>query len=243
MPITTTVAELAAAARVGGTAEELAEVSRILAQATTLISSTLGAGYAAMPNDLANMALIQLGRYMYDMPTASRGVGFASILRFSGASLIIAPFRVHGAGLSGGDMVAAANDGMGTPGNPVIDVTIIAGELVVTFADGTTTREDLPEDDTMPDTLMTVGNFAVTDVAADIAAAFTNGSRYRAQATESGSGPVLYAFAAAAPTDRQDYFVLEGFGTFDFVGGVSCWVVTNGAIPGETTNLAIALVT
>ena len=131
---------------------------------------------------------------------------------------------------------------MPSVGNPVTSVTVESGQLVVVYADGTTTREDLPEVDTMPDTLTTVGNFAVTDVAQDIAAAFGSG-RFRAQSTESGRAPVLYAYAAAAPTDPQDYFVLEGFATFDFVGGVSCWVVTNVADPGTSTNLAIATVT
>ena len=113
---------------------------------------------------------------MYDMPTASRGVGFAShasvqrgIVDFCRRT----EFTARGCPAAIWWLLLTMD--MGTPGNPVIDVTIIAGELVVTFADGTTTREELPEDDTMPDTLTTVGSFTVTDVAADIAATFTNG--------------------------------------------------------------------
>ena len=50
-----------------------------------------------------------------------------------------------GLGLVGKDAVDAANaDGMGSVGNPVTSITIENGQLVVVYADGATTREDLP---------------------------------------------------------------------------------------------------
>ena len=83
--------------------------------------------------------------YYYDKPTVSGGVALANAWKFSGATRVLFPYRVIGAGLVGGAAIAEARaSGMGTSGNPVVDVDVVSGELVITFADGTTETLDLP---------------------------------------------------------------------------------------------------
>ena len=53
------------------------------------------------------------------------------------------PYRVHRAG-STNDAIAEAQAAVGSVDNPVTDVQIVAGQLVVSFADGTTESHDLP---------------------------------------------------------------------------------------------------
>ena len=53
------------------------------------------------------------------------------------------PYRIHRAG-STQDAIGIAQGAVGTPGNPVIGVTVSGFEIVVTFADGTTDTQTLP---------------------------------------------------------------------------------------------------
>ena len=246
MPVTLTLAEFAADVRAGDGATDPPEplggvLRRYLDTAKAVMTVYVPDD---VPTAALNTAASRFAGYLYDSPQAAAGMRFSRVMEHSGAADVLRLFRPMDLYFDTPDTAIAVDIVvMPTPGNPVTSVTIENGQLVVVYEDGTTTREDLPEVDTMPETLMNIGNFDVASTPSDIAAAFTNGSRFRAQSTEPARAPILYAYAAAAPTDLQDYFVLEGLGTFNFVGGVSCWVVTDGAIPGEIANLAIATVT
>ena len=147
MAVTITVAELAEANRIGSTTRETSEVSRLRDYAIATISQHLGTTYDDTPEVVVNLAAAQLVGYLYDKPTVSGGVVLANAFKFSGAGQALFPYRIHHVGLVGGDLVRAAQASVGTEGNPVTDVTIIAGELVVTFADGSTETHTLPAGD------------------------------------------------------------------------------------------------
>ena len=140
MAINLTVAALASAVRAGNTTEESAELTRLLTYAKTEISRYLGRAYATAPQSVVNEAAIRLVAYLYDMPNASRGAAFANALRNSGAGRMLLGYRVHRAGTTA-EAVDAAQAVMGTTDNPVVGVTIEAGDLVVRFADGTAHRQ------------------------------------------------------------------------------------------------------
>ena len=136
MAITLTQGELSAAIRLGDSAEEVAEATRLLAYVTAAISQHLGDAFDGAPDAVVNEAAIRLAGYMFDQPNAGRGLSYANAGRNSGAWAILLPFRVHRAG-STGDAVAAAQEAIGSTGNPVVGVTLTADELIVSFADGT----------------------------------------------------------------------------------------------------------
>ena len=143
MALTLTQAELSAAIRLGNSTEEIAEATRLLAFTTEAISRHLGAAYASAPAVIVNEAAIRLAAYLFDSPNAGRGLSFANAGRNSGAWQILLPYRVHRAG-STGEVVAAAQEAVGTPGNQVTGVVVDSGYLVVTLADGSITRQALP---------------------------------------------------------------------------------------------------
>ena len=143
MAVTLSQAELSAAIRLGDSAEETAESTRLLAYVTAAISTHLADAYEDAPEAVVNEAGIRLAGYLFDQPNAGRGLSFANAGRNSGAWAILLPFRVHRAG-STGEAVAAAQVAVGSPGNPVTNVAISGGNLVVTFDDGTTRDETLP---------------------------------------------------------------------------------------------------
>ena len=136
MAISLTQAQLSSAIRLGDSAEEVAESTRLLAFATEAISRHLGDAYDGAPETIVNEAAIRLAGYFYDQPNAGRGLSFANAGRNSGAWAILLPFRVHRAGTTG-DAVAAAQEAVGLTGNPVVDVALTTDELIVSFADGT----------------------------------------------------------------------------------------------------------
>ena len=141
MAVTLTVAELAGALRLGDSTEETTEVTRLLAYATEAVNR-----YAPGATDApANEATIRLAAYLFDQPNAGRGVGFANALRNSGAAAMLLPYKVVRAG-STAEAVAAAQQALGTAGNPVTNVTtdIAGATLTVHFADGTSRTENLP---------------------------------------------------------------------------------------------------
>ena len=144
MAVTLTQAELSAAIRLGDSTEEVAEATRLLAFTTEAISRHLGAAYETAPEVIVNEAAIRLAGYLFDQPNAGRGLSFANAGRNSGAWAILLPFRVHRAG-STGEAVAAAQEAVGTTGNPVTGLAItVSGKLEVIFADGATVELDLP---------------------------------------------------------------------------------------------------
>ena len=92
--MTLTVAELSAALRLGDTAEETAEATRLLAYATEAVTKHAPNAPAVVLNEAA----IRLAGYLFDMPNAGRGAGYADALRNSGAAAQLLPYRVHRAG-------------------------------------------------------------------------------------------------------------------------------------------------
>ena len=145
MALTLTQVELSAAIRLGDSAEEVAEATRLLAYVTEAIARHLGDAYEDAPEAVVNEAAIRLAAYLFDQPHAGRGLSFANAGRNSGAWAILLPHRIHRAG-SAGDAVAAAQQAVGTTGNPVTDVAVDAGAgtITVSFSDGTTRTDALP---------------------------------------------------------------------------------------------------
>ena len=94
MAVTLTQAELAAALRLGDTTEETAEVTRLLAYVTEAINK-----YApGAPDATASEGAVRLAAYLFDQPSAGRGVAFANAMRNSGAASMLLPYRSHRAG-------------------------------------------------------------------------------------------------------------------------------------------------
>ena len=138
MAVTITAEELRAALRLNDTAEETAEVTRLLAYSTEAVTQ-----HAPDASDTAmNEAVRRLGGYLFDMPEAARGDAYANAMRNSGAARMLLPYRVHRLGLT--DAVEAAQAAVGTTDNPVTGLAIQGGQLVVTFEDGSTEELDLP---------------------------------------------------------------------------------------------------
>ena len=145
MAVTITQAELSAALRLGTSTEEIAEATRLLTYATEAV--TQHAEHA--PDAVQNEATIRLAGYLFDQPFAGRGDSYSNALRNSGAARMLLPYRIHRAG-STAEAVADAQAAVGSVDNPVIDVSIVSGELVVTFADGTAETDVLPDSGGLP---------------------------------------------------------------------------------------------
>ena len=138
MAVTLTLDELSAAMRLGDSAEETAEATRLLAYATEAVEH-----WAPLaPFVVQNEAVIRLAAQMFDQPTATRGQ-YANALRNSGAARILLPYRIHRAG-STEDAIAVARSAIGTADNPVVDVTVVGDDIVVSFLDGSTEIHALP---------------------------------------------------------------------------------------------------
>ena len=138
MAVTLDVAGLIAALRLSDSPEELAEATRILAYAAEAVVQ-----HAPNAVDSAhNEAAVRLSAFLFDQPTASRGDSYANAMRQSGAARMLLPYRIHRAGYS--EAVADTQSAVGTAQNPVTGLSIVSGQLVVTFADGTTDMLDLP---------------------------------------------------------------------------------------------------
>ena len=134
-----TADEFRAALRVGDSPEEQAETTRIYAYAVEAVEK-----YAASaPEVTKSEAIVRLGSYLFDQPTSARGDAYAAAGRNSGAWSILAPYRIRRAGTIG-EAVQAARES-GTKTNPVVDVKISGGQLVVSYADETSQAYDLPD--------------------------------------------------------------------------------------------------
>ena len=188
MAIDITVDALKAAVRVGGTAVEETEITRIRDYAIAEISQYVGTAYTTIDPIILNEAAIRLVGYLYDQPSIARGSAFANALRNSGAGRMLFRFRVHRAGLATADEAIAA--GIGTTGNPVVDVDISAGELVITFADGTTETHTLPA----------AGTFGIDQTARDSAAT----AQTTADTSQTAANTAQTA-AEAAQTEIDDH--------------------------------------
>ena len=94
MAVTLTVAALRSALRLGDSAEETAEATRLLAFASAAVTKQA----PGAPDVVHNEAAIRLAAYLYDQPNAGRGATYADALRNSGAAAILLPYRIHRAG-------------------------------------------------------------------------------------------------------------------------------------------------
>lgn len=94
MAVTLTVEQLAAAMRLGSTAEETAEATRLLAYSTEAVTKHA----PDAPDVVHNEAVVRLAGYLYDQPTASPRTNYANALRNSGASSMLFPYRKQRAG-------------------------------------------------------------------------------------------------------------------------------------------------
>ena len=103
MAVSITVAALASAIRVGDSAEEVAQVTRLLEYAETAIVRHLGDEYAVTPEAIVDEVVVRIVGYLYDQPTASRGAAFANAIRNSGAGRMLLPYVIHRAGPVGGE--------------------------------------------------------------------------------------------------------------------------------------------
>ena len=82
MAVTMIVAELAAALRLGNTAEETAEATRLLGYATEAVSRHLGDVYADVPAAVVNEAAVRLSRLFVRLsPFARSRDGYANALQ------------------------------------------------------------------------------------------------------------------------------------------------------------------
>ena len=130
MAVTFSVVDLAAALRLSDTPEETAEATRLLQYCSEAIAQ-----YAPTASDIAmTEAARRLAGYLYDQPEAGRGIAYANAMRSSGAARMLLPWRVHRLGTA--DAVQAAQQAVGTVGNPVVDVSYSGDLLTVTYADG-----------------------------------------------------------------------------------------------------------
>ena len=75
-------------------------------------------------------------------PKQARSDAYGNAMRNSGAARMLLPYRIHRAGYS--DAVAAAQEAVGTVGNPVTGIDVTGTTLTVTFADGSTESHTLP---------------------------------------------------------------------------------------------------
>ena len=94
MAVNLTAEQLATAIRIGGAAEETEQVQRLLSAASAAVEHHAPDAPAVIQNE----AVIRLAGYFFDAPQAAHGSGFADVLRNSGASALLLPYRVHRAG-------------------------------------------------------------------------------------------------------------------------------------------------
>ena len=120
----TAAAELATAIRVGDTPEEQAEVDRLLATSTALVLRHA----PDAPSAIQNEATVRVAGYLFDMPQAGRGAGYADVLRNSGALALLLPWRVHRAGAVERDDNGEDDDMTPTP---VALPGVLAGETQI----------------------------------------------------------------------------------------------------------------
>ena len=91
-----TVADLTRALRAGTSADEQAEVTRLLGVAQAVVTQYIRG--APCPDAIADEATVRVAAYLYDQPTAARNLSFANAGRNSGAWSLLAPHRIQRAG-------------------------------------------------------------------------------------------------------------------------------------------------
>ena len=200
MVVSITAVELQAALRLGNTVEESAEVTRLLAFSSEAVTKHA----PGAPTTTANEAVRRLAGYLYDMPEAARGDAYANGLRNSGAARMLLPYRVHRAGLSGGETTETASSPPGFTllslvGADQVDVAVAAVWYATTIdvpttgfigiqiegmadaTDGISIFPNAPKDDvpvTAGDIAVVEGAFAVSRTTTHIAMAASEAGSY-----------------------------------------------------------------
>lgn len=146
MPVTITLAQFAADVRAGDGVNDPPEplggvLQRYLDSATAIVGIYVP---ATTPDAILNTAASRIAGYLFDSPQAASGMRFSRVIEHSGAADVLRMFRpidlyFENSLPFAGDVVI-----MPTPGNPVTSITVENGQLVVMYADGTTTRQALP---------------------------------------------------------------------------------------------------
>ena len=95
MAVTLTVSELLAALRLGSSDAETAQATRLLAYSMAAVTKHV----PICPDEIHNESCIRLSGYLFDQPFSSRGAVFSNAMRNSGAAAIMAPYRIHRAGI------------------------------------------------------------------------------------------------------------------------------------------------
>ena len=180
MAVTLSLEQLMVEMRLSASPEETSIATRLLDTCTDMVQVHLGSAYAGARESAVNEAVVRLASYLYEMPVAG-GDGFANAMRNSGAGRVLLPYRVHRAGYA--DTMEAANEAVGTVGNPVTGINVSGTTLTVTFADGASEEYDLPSGG---------GGGGVDQVARDAAQA--------AQSDADAAGSVAQAASGAATT-------------------------------------------
>ncbi len=98
MAVDIAIPALACAMRVGDSAQETQEITRLLAWATRHIQDYLGDNYDSAPPEVCNEAAIRLCAGLYDAPNQFT-TGMAAMLRNSGAGHILHRYRPHRLGI------------------------------------------------------------------------------------------------------------------------------------------------
>ena len=138
MAVTITIAELIKALRLTDSADETAEVTRLLDFASEAVTKHA----PNAPDSAHNEAVRRVVGYLHDQPEASMGDSYANAMRSSGAARALLPYRIHRAGYA--DAMQSTQAAIGSVGNPVTGLDITNDILTVTFADGTTEDLNLP---------------------------------------------------------------------------------------------------
>ena len=147
MAVRATVSDVIRSIRAVDSVDVRAEIEGLLAYASTEVSRIApGAGYRV--HDRAAIAIVG---YLYDRPTAGRGLAYSNAIRNSGAGAMLSPYRVHRAG-STAARVAEAEE-TPDPGEPVrllgwsIDETIDADDLAAAGAESFENAVPIPQFD------------------------------------------------------------------------------------------------
>ena len=88
------------------------------------------------PGEIHSEAVVRTAGYLFDMPQAGMGAGYADVLRNSGALALMLPWRRHRAGVvdrdTGGDTTTeTTTGGVALPGGGVALPGVVVGQPVI----------------------------------------------------------------------------------------------------------------
>ena len=110
MAISVTVSDVARSIRAVVSTDVTAELTDLLAYASVEVTRIA----PLAPDVVHNRAAISIVGYIYDRPTAGRGMAYASATRNSGAGSMLLPYRVHRGGTTAAEpsTVFSPSDGV-----------------------------------------------------------------------------------------------------------------------------------